>query len=313
VQLHQLEYLVAVADEGGFTAAAERLHVAQPGVSAQVRKLERELGHPLFDRSGHRVRPTTVGEEVLRPARAALAAVAEVRHVVDELAGLVRGRLRVGAVTSGPFLDVPDVLAGFTRAHPDVEVTLVGGGSADLLDAVRAGRLDAALVGWAGAPPADLAALPVTDEVLVAITTPDDPLAGRVAVTGADLAARSLVAPAPGGALRDALDLLLAREGREGVRVAFEATDPAVVARLVARGLGVAVLPASVLGSWEGALVGVPLAGPPLASGLSLVWPAPGTPATRALVRAVRDALSGSAGGAQPNTTDRSGTTSSTP
>src|SRR5919205_3826371 len=69
VQLHQLEYLVAVADEGGFTAAAQRLHVAQPGVSAQVRKLERELGHALFDRSGHRVRPTAVGEEVLRPAR----------------------------------------------------------------------------------------------------------------------------------------------------------------------------------------------------------------------------------------------------
>ncbi|PVK92613.1 LysR family transcriptional regulator, partial [Salmonella enterica subsp. enterica serovar Javiana] len=117
MQLHQLEYLVAVADEGGFTRAGHRLRVAQPGVSAQIRKLERELGHELLDRSGPRVRPTAVGRGVVAAARAALDAVAGVRRVVRDLDGLLRGEARVGMVTSGPFLDVPGVLADFAAAH----------------------------------------------------------------------------------------------------------------------------------------------------------------------------------------------------
>src|SRR5471032_2460506 len=98
MELRQLEYFVAVAEEANFTRAAERVHISQSGVSAQVRQLERELGQPLLDRSGRSVRLTEVGEAVLPFARAALDAADGARLTVDQLAGLVRGQVKVGMV-----------------------------------------------------------------------------------------------------------------------------------------------------------------------------------------------------------------------
>src|SRR5436190_20936586 len=100
MELRQLEYFVAVAEEASFTKAAARVHVAQPGVSAQIRQLERELGQDLFDRTGRAVRLTEVGVAVLPYARAALEAVAGARLAVDELTGLLRGRIAVGMLTA---------------------------------------------------------------------------------------------------------------------------------------------------------------------------------------------------------------------
>ena len=284
MQLHQLEYLVAVADEGGFTRAAERLRIAQPGVSAQVRKLERELGHPLLDRSGPRVRPTPVGAEVVAAARAALDAVAGVRRVVDELDGLLRGEARVGMVTSGPFLDVPGVLADFSAAHSQVACSLLEAGSGRLLDLVRHGHLDVALVGAAGDLP-DLATHTVAEEALVLAVPPGDPLASSSSVTPGDLAGRDVVAPSEGNALREAFDLACAGVP---VRVTCSASDPTVLARLAARGLGAAVLPASLSALTTEDLVAVPFDAPHVRARLVLAWPRGAmSPAADALVRAL--------------------------
>ena len=114
MELHQLEYFVAVTEEGGFTRAAVRLRIAQPGVSAQIRKLERELGQELLDRSARTVRLTAAGEAVLPYARAALSAVESVREAVAELTGLTRGHVVIGAVTSHP-VDLPGILASFAE------------------------------------------------------------------------------------------------------------------------------------------------------------------------------------------------------
>src|SRR5256885_12199811 len=111
MELRRLEYFVAGVGEGGFPRAAARLHVAQPGVSAQVRQLERELGEALLERSPRSVRLTEVGAAVLPYARAALAAAAGTRHAVDELTGLGRGRVAMGTRTSSS-LTVPDLPAG---------------------------------------------------------------------------------------------------------------------------------------------------------------------------------------------------------
>src|SRR4030081_153595 len=100
MELHQLEYFIAVVEEANFTRAAAKLQVAQPGVSAQIRRLERDLGQELLDRSGRSVRLTEVGAAVLPYARAALSAVAGARLAVDELAGLVRGRVAGGMGSS---------------------------------------------------------------------------------------------------------------------------------------------------------------------------------------------------------------------
>src|SRR6476620_10816654 len=120
MELRQLAYVVAVAEESSFTRAAEREHVAQPGVSAQVRRLEAELGQPLFDRGAGSVSLTAAGEAVLPFARAALA-------------GLARGRVAIGVVPSvGARL--ADALAGFHAEHPGVEITLEERLSAELLE-----------------------------------------------------------------------------------------------------------------------------------------------------------------------------------
>jgi DNA-binding transcriptional LysR family regulator len=293
VQLHQLEYLVAVADEGGFTRAADRLRVAQPGVSAQVRKLERELGHPLLDRSGHRVRPTPVGVEVVAAARAALDAVAGVRRVVDDLDGLLRGTVRAGMVGSGPFLDVPGVVADFSATHPHVVCSLVEQGSGALVEGLRAGRLDVALVGAASPLPEDLAGRTVSEEPLVVAVPPDHPLAGAAVARPADLAGRDLVLPAEGSALRDAVALACAAVS-PAPRVTCSASDPTVLARLAARGLGLAVLPGSVSALRTEGLATVPFEAEGVRSRLVLAWPSgAASPAAAALREALLDAIPG--------------------
>ncbi|GAA1926140.1 hypothetical protein GCM10009837_59490 [Streptomyces durmitorensis] len=146
MELRQLQYFVAVAEEANFTRAAERLHLAQPGVSAQVRQLEKELGQRLLDRSGRSVTLTEVGEAVLPLARAALAAVEGVRHTAEEFTGLLRGQIALGLVSGAATheFDVVSVLADFHDDHPDVEIALTEDSSDRMLAAVRAGELDIA-------------------------------------------------------------------------------------------------------------------------------------------------------------------------
>src|SRR5581483_3741609 len=118
MELRPLRYLVPVAEEGSFTGAARRLHVAQPGISAQVKELERELGEPLLDRAGRTVRPTAAGAAVLPYARAALDAVEGARQAVSELTGLIQGHVTVGAVASVAAVDLPGLLVSFHDKHP---------------------------------------------------------------------------------------------------------------------------------------------------------------------------------------------------
>jgi DNA-binding transcriptional LysR family regulator len=125
IDLKWLRSFVVVAEEASFTRAASRVHVAQPGVSAQVRRLESELGQQLLDRSGRSVRLTEVGSAVLPFARAALDAVANARLAVDELAGLVRGQVTVGMVSGCALPILAELLAAFHDRYPGVAITLV--------------------------------------------------------------------------------------------------------------------------------------------------------------------------------------------
>lgn len=294
MELRQLEYLVAVVEEANFTRAADRLHVAQPGVSAQIRKLERELGQELLDRSGRAVRPTEAGAAVLPYARAALAAVAGARQAVDELAGLVRGRVTVGTVTSlGPAIDLPGLLAGFHRDHPAVEIGLMEDTSDRLAQEVVTGRIDLAVVSLPdGPPPAGLGVQIVVDEALVLAVSHDDPLAARDSLGLRSLAERTLMSLPQGTGLRGILDQACAAAGFRP-RIAFEAGDPNVLAELAARGLGAAVVPESLARSYADRLHTVRIRRPELRGRLALAWRAEGpvSPAARALVRRARAAL----------------------
>jgi DNA-binding transcriptional LysR family regulator len=292
MELRQLEYLVAVAEEASFTKAARRAHVAQPGVSAQIRRLEGELGHELLDRSGRTVRLTEVGRSVVPHARAALAAVAAARTAVDELAGLVRGRVAVGMVTACASLDLTDLLASFSRQHPGVEISLSEGNSDQLLAGLRESTLDLAWVGLAGSAPAGIETQLLVDEGHVAAVAPGDPLAGRSTVRLGDLRERALISMPLGTGLRSCLDDACAAAGFEP-RVALEASAPNIIAELACRGLGVAILPGSVAAAYPEQLHAVAITRPRLRSRLELAWRAGGgsSPAARALIAHARDAL----------------------
>ncbi|MFE4518022.1 LysR family transcriptional regulator, partial [Kitasatospora sp. NPDC056783] len=156
MELRQLRYFVTVAQHGSFTRAAQLLHLTQPGVSSQIRQLERELGHRLLDRSGRTVRLTPVGEAVLPHARAALAAEAAARGAAQEFDGLRSGHVRLGMVAGaaltppselGTLPGLATTLAAFRREHPGIDFSLTEDTSAGMLTALRDGRLDLAVVG----------------------------------------------------------------------------------------------------------------------------------------------------------------------
>jgi DNA-binding transcriptional LysR family regulator len=293
MELHQLEYLVAVAEEGSFTQAARRVHVAQPGVSAQIGRLERELGQQLFDRAGRTVRLTEVGAAVLPYARAALGAVGAARLAVDELTGLMHGRVTVGMVTACSVTTLFDLLADFHQQHPAVEIALSEASSDELAAALRDGRLDLALIGVGGSSPAGLAIRVLLDERLVAAVRPDDPLAGRTTVTLPALQQRRLISLPPGTGLRTCIDEACAAAGLRA-RIALEASALGAVAQLAMRGLGVAILPASVASVHQAELQAVEIIRPALRSRIELAWRPAGaaSPAARALIRLAGSAQS---------------------
>jgi DNA-binding transcriptional LysR family regulator len=291
MELRQLEYFVAVADEANFTRAAERVHISQSGVSAQVRQLERELGAELFDRSGRTAVLTPAGEAALAHARAALAAAGAVRQAVDDVNALLRGRLAVGMVTACTMAALFDALAAFHRAHPGVEVALDEGTSDRLVERVRAGTLDLALVGTAGTPPPGLDALQVVSERLVACVPAGHPLAAA-AGRGVPLAAlgrHPLVCLPPGTGVRTVFDRACAAQGLRPT-VALQASAPDAVADLAQRGLGVAVFSETMARGYP-QLEAVVVEDVDLPAVLSLVWRPGGGPALRELVAHCRSSF----------------------
>jgi DNA-binding transcriptional LysR family regulator len=289
MEIRQLEYFVAVAEEANFTRAAERVHVSQSGVSAQVRQLERELGQTLLDRSSRTVRLTEVGAAMLPYAQAALDAVANARLTVDQLAGLVRGHVTVGMVSGCALSVVPELLAEFHDLYPSVDIALAEADSDRLVERLRTGRLDLALIGSAGDAQSGFETELVVDDTLVAAVRSDDPLAARHTLTVDALRDLPLISLPRGTGLRAALDTGCANAGFEP-RIAFEASALAMVAQLAGMGLGVAILPASTAQSHQPALHVLQIDRPQLRSRLEIIWdPATATnPAARVLIEHTR-------------------------
>jgi DNA-binding transcriptional LysR family regulator len=296
MELRQLEYLVAVAEECSFTRAAARVRVAQPAVSAQIGRLERELGQQLLDRTGREVTTTAVGAAVLPYARAALAATRSVRETVDELSQLTTGSVRLGTVNASGALGLADLLAGFHVRYPAIEISLVEDTTDRLLKGLHAGSLDLALVGRAGPrrpPPGGFEHQVVLDDRLVAAVPNGHPLAHRRRIGLRELADHPLICVPEGTGMRTALIDACARAGVRP-RVALEAADPVVLAGLAARGLGVALLPETA-GGLDPSLTTIAIERPQLRSRIELVWRADSTPgpAARALIAAARRFFAG--------------------
>ncbi|MFE2018756.1 LysR family transcriptional regulator [Streptomyces sp. NPDC059499] len=290
MELRQLEYLVAVAEEQNFTRAAERVHISQSGISAQIRQLERELGAELFDRSARTVTPTVAGKAALEHARAALAAAGAVGRAVDEVTELIRGRLTVGMVIGCTVTPLFDALASFHTAHPGVEISLLEDSSDRLVDGVRTGAVDLALIGAAATTPDGLEALTIISERLIAAVPAGHPLAKQRRVTLRDLTAYPLVCMPPGTGLRTVLDRACAAQDIRP-SIALQASAADAIADLAARGLGVAVLSNSMAASYRDRLTARTIDDVDTPALLALIWKSAHNPSVRELLVHSRQAF----------------------
>jgi LysR family transcriptional activator of glutamate synthase operon len=266
MELRQLRYLDAVARHRSFTQAALDLHVAQSAISQQVGRLERELGAELLRRTTRRVEVTEAGELVLARARRALAEVDGARADLDAVRGLVRGRLRLGGLPPVGPVHPAALIADFSRVHPGIAVTVRAGVASPLLGELRDGGLDLVLALVDPDVFDGLDGVRLFEEELVVIARLNHPVARAKRVRVVRLAGEPLVTYASGSALRDAL-LALAPGGR----VVAEANDLETVRELTARGLGVSLMPRSVVASHGDRLAIRPLS-PRQALPVSLVW-----------------------------------------
>jgi LysR family transcriptional regulator, transcription activator of glutamate synthase operon len=244
VELRQLRAVEAVARLSHFTRAAEELHTAQSALSHQIGQLERELGMPMFVRTSRRVSVTEAGSVIAGRARRVLAELDAAVAEIDQLRGVRRGRVRIGALFPAGGLDVPGIVARFSHAYPGIEVGLHEGIAADMLERLTTGDLDAAFC-LAGAEVAhQLAIRRLSQDEVVAAFAPDRAPRTR-SVTLADLGRRPLIAMRRGSAITRALEERCTATGLD-LHLALESGDPFLLRSLAARGFATAILPRSI-------------------------------------------------------------------
>ncbi|TQN32787.1 LysR family transcriptional regulator [Haloactinospora alba] len=270
MQFQQLSYFLAVAETRHFTRAAEVSRVAQPSLSKQIRALEEELGAPLFSRVRGNITLTPAGEALLPLAQRIVTDLDTARHEIGELAGMRKGRVRLGATPSLCGGLLADALAGFHTRFPGVELQVEESGSRDLIRALGNGELDLALIilPLQSNDPA-FVTTPLLRENLVVVSPADGPAPTRgrsMRVT--DLRDRPLVMFRRGYDVREATLHACRNAGFEPT-LAVEGGEMDAVLRFVEAGLGIAVVPSMVLKNRPG-LRGTPLARPRLQRTIAL-------------------------------------------
>jgi DNA-binding transcriptional LysR family regulator len=301
MELRQLRYLVALADERHFTRAAARLHIAQPALSQQIRRLEDELGIALVDRTTRHVALTAAGERLVARARRALAEVEAAIAELSELSGIRTGRVVIGAMRStGPF-DLSALLAAFHSRHPGVELVVREEPSEVMLQRLHADALDVAFlaVDRLDAGP-DIELHRLLSEPLVALLAPGHRLAGRRRLDMAELRDERFVVFGEGGSLRRIVVQGAREAGFEPV-LAFESTESARIRAMASLGLGVALAPASEAEHEGPPVAVVQVRRPRLTRDVTLAWRAQRrhSPAARAFLElAVNAGAGGLEGGA---------------
>ena len=252
VELRHLRYFVAVAEESHITRAAERLGIQQPPLSQQIRALERELHVQVFHRKPRGVELTDAGRALFTEARTILMLVDRAVDTVRQTAQGKRGRIAVGFTSSAPFHPfVPRLIRAFREAYPAVALTLEESGTADLVQALRAGRIDAAFIRSPIADAPDLVVRPLLAEEMVVALPARHRLAARRGARAAALPLRALGAETfilyrrpSGPGLYDAIISACRRAGFSP-HIGQEAPLIVSTLNLVAAGLGVSIVPAS--------------------------------------------------------------------
>ncbi|MGN0091918.1 MAG: LysR substrate-binding domain-containing protein [Alistipes sp.] len=209
----QLEYLLAVANFGSFSVAAEHCFVTQPSLSMQIKSLEEELGVMLLDRSKKPVIPTKAGEAVIEQAREALKEYNSIKEVVSRMKGETSGRIRLGVIpTIAPYL-LHKFIPDFIRRYPKVELEIRELQTEDIIDALHRDKIDAALVAG-GTCGNGILEYELFDDRFYAYVSPENPLYNKSNIRLEDIDMRDLVLLSIGNCMRDqVLELCQARRG----------------------------------------------------------------------------------------------------
>lgn len=271
MDLRQLRYLAALADERNFTRAAAREHIAQPALSQQIRRLEEEVGLALVERTTRRVSLTDAGELLTARARRILGEIDAAVAELQSLNGLHAGHVVVGAMhTMGP-VDLSLALAIFHERHPGVELTVREESSEDLAEMLRVDELDVAFLSVTERIESHgLELRELMSEELVVVLPSKHRLSKRKRIQMSELRDDEFISFREGARLRELLNAAARQAGYEA-RVKLESNESLRIRRLVARGLGVAILPRSDA-EGPGPETAIATLTPRLARDITLAW-----------------------------------------
>jgi DNA-binding transcriptional LysR family regulator len=242
VELRQLEHFLAVVEEGSFTRAAARLFMVQSSLSASLLGLERELGTGLFIRGRRGAELTDAGRAFLEPAQAALAEADRARDAVAQVKGLIRGSVRIAAVTMPRGVDVGETIRQFQDEHPGVDVHVVPVGARQMVELVSEGQVDFAVTPRVHGMNHTLRFEPLVSTPLVLICPAGHRLAGARDLDVAEVVEEPIIDLPRGWAARELFDRLLEEQGQQR-RVKLEINDWLTVLTMVQRGTGISYGP----------------------------------------------------------------------
>jgi LysR family transcriptional regulator, low CO2-responsive transcriptional regulator len=261
MNLNQVQVFCAVAKHLSFSMAAEELFITQPAVSQQVKALERQLNVKLFERVGHKLYLTEAGEGVLPHAQALLTTRAEMEQTLAMLRGSARGRLALGANTTGGMYVAPGIVRAFRDVSPEVEATLQIETTNRILDRVMQNMIDVALV----TGPVEDGRFAIRDlcpDEVELIVSPSHPFAGRASVSPAEVAAEDFAVPEPGSRTRTLIEQAFLERGHR-LRVTMQLPGTEAVKKAVEANVAVAMVSRYSVGRELslGALARVPIEG----------------------------------------------------
>ena len=258
MNLRQIEFVLAVAEEQNFTRAAERCNTVQSALSHQISKLEDEFGTRLFERTSRRVILTPAGHIFLTHARQVRESTIRLHDEMAAATGVIRGTLTIGTISTLTVADLPQLLATYHQQHPQVDIRVHTGMSDKLLEELREQQSDVAFIGvWPGEPVIGVNAQLLSEEQLVALLPPNHRLATCSKLTLAELANETLVDYPVGSGPRQQTDVAFQAAGINR-RVTFEVNHADLIKSLIRQGVAIGLVPSLTAASCDD-LITVPV------------------------------------------------------
>ncbi|UHA73475.1 LysR family transcriptional regulator [Paenibacillus sp. 481] len=271
MELKQLEYFMALCKELNFTRAAEKLGIAQPSLSQQIRLLEHEIGTPLFDRVGKRTIMTEAGKTLLHHSYNVFHELSQARAAISELQGLKRGTLRIGALLTVVNYLLPPTVIGFHSNYPNVDLSVFGMRTGDIFEGILQNELDLGIV-FLPMEHDDLETIPLYKENLALAAPVDHPIAQQPFVTLDILKETSSVLLPSSYFLRQLINEQC-RELDFAPRQVIEMTTMESIIHMVSKGVGVTILPKGYLDYIDNPYIRtIPIQAPTLTTEIGLVY-----------------------------------------